>query len=73
MAMHEVLTETGARTKVLLACLRDVPSMVALARQGIDCFTLGPAVAEQLFADELTAAAVRTFEDAAAGRSPTAV
>ena len=64
LAMHELLTATGARTKVLLASIPDVPAMVALARHGVDCFTMAPAVAEQFFADELTAEAVATFEDA---------
>ncbi len=64
LAMHEVLAATGSRTKVLLASVRDLPSMVSLARRGVDCFTMGPAIADQLFADELTAAAVETFEQA---------
>lgn len=68
LAMHEVLAGTG--TRVLLASIRDVPSMVGLARAGIDCFTMAPPVAEQFFADELTAAAVRTFEDAARAGAP---
>ena len=65
LAMHELLTATGSPTKVLLASIPDVPAMVTLARHGIDCFTMAPAVAEQFFADELTAQAVATFEDAA--------
>jgi transaldolase len=40
--------------------------MVNLARHGVDCFTMAPTVAEQFFADELTAEAVRTFGDAVA-------
>jgi TalC/MipB family fructose-6-phosphate aldolase len=64
-AMQEVLAATGASTKILLASIRDVASMVALARRGIDCFTIGPPVAEALFAEHLTAAAVAAFEDAA--------
>jgi TalC/MipB family fructose-6-phosphate aldolase len=64
-AMQEVLAATGASTKILLASIRDVPSMVALARRGIDCFTIGPPVAEAFFAEHLTAAAVAAFEDAA--------
>jgi transaldolase len=64
LAMHELLTATGSSTKVLLASIPGVPAMVALARHGVDCFTMGPAVAEQFFADELTADAVRTFEQA---------
>jgi TalC/MipB family fructose-6-phosphate aldolase len=69
-AMQEVLTATGASTKILLASIRDVPSMVALARRGIDCFTVGPPVAEAFFAEHLTAAAVAAFEDAARETSP---
>lgn len=64
VAMQELLAATGGRTKVLLASVRDVPSMVALARRGVDCFTMAPAVAEQLFTDELTAQAVNVFEEA---------
>ena len=62
--MHEVLTATDSTTRVLLASIPDVPSMVALARQGVDCFTMAPAVAEELFTDELTAEAAATFEKA---------
>jgi TalC/MipB family fructose-6-phosphate aldolase len=64
-AMQEVLTATRASTKILLASIRDVASMVALARRGVYCFTIGPSVAEALFAEHLTAAAVAAFEDAA--------
>lgn len=64
LAMQEILART--RTKILLASIRDVPSMVALARHGVECFTFAPAVAHEFFADELTAEAVRVFEEAAA-------
>jgi transaldolase len=64
VAMHEVLVATGSTTKVLLASIRSVPDMVALARHGVDCFTMAPVVAEQFFTDPTTAAAARTFEDA---------
>jgi TalC/MipB family fructose-6-phosphate aldolase len=66
LAMHELLAATGGPTKVLVASVREVDSMVELARHGVDCFTFGPAVAAQFFADELTAAAVLEFEEAAA-------
>jgi transaldolase len=62
--MQDVLRATGSSTKILLASIRDVQSVVQLARRGVDHFTLGPAVAEQLFAEELTDRAVQTFEDA---------
>jgi TalC/MipB family fructose-6-phosphate aldolase len=64
LAMHQLLVATGSPTKVLLASIRDVPAMVQLARHGIDRFTMAPAVAEQFFADELTAEAVEAFENA---------
>lgn len=64
VAMHEVLVATGSTTKVLLASIRSVPDMVALARHGVDCFTMAPEVAEQFFSDPTTAEAARTFEDA---------
>jgi TalC/MipB family fructose-6-phosphate aldolase len=63
-AMQEVLRATGSTTEILLASIRDVPSMVALARVGVRHFTMAPAVAEQFFTDDLTAAAVTAFEDA---------
>lgn len=66
LAMHELLTATGGPTKVLLASVRDVDSMVALARAGVEHFTFSPAVAEAFFTDELTAAADRDFEAAVA-------
>jgi TalC/MipB family fructose-6-phosphate aldolase len=73
LAMHEVLTATGSSTKVLLASIPDVPAMVRLARHGVACFTVAPAIAEQFFADELTAEAVTTFEEAVreSSRPPT--
>ena len=64
VAMHEVLVATGSTTKVLLASIRSVPDMVALARHGVDCFTMAPDVAEQFFTDPTTAEVARTFEDA---------
>ena len=64
LAMHELLTATGSTTKVLLASIPDVPSMVALARHGVDCFTMAPAVAHHFFTDPTTAAAADTFEEA---------
>jgi TalC/MipB family fructose-6-phosphate aldolase len=62
--MQQVLRATGSTTEILLASVRDVPSMVALARTGVRHFTMAPTVAEQLFTEELTAGAVTAFEDA---------
>jgi TalC/MipB family fructose-6-phosphate aldolase len=63
-AMHQVLSATGSPTKILVASIRDVTSMVTLARRGVDCFTMGPEVAEGFFAEQLTATAEQSFEDA---------
>jgi TalC/MipB family fructose-6-phosphate aldolase len=63
-AMHEVLVASGGPTKVLVASIPDVASIATLARRGLDCFTMAPTVAESLFADELTAEADATFEQA---------
>ena len=62
--MHEVLRATGSTTEILLASIRDVASMVTLAQVGVRGFTMGTAVAEQFFTDELTAQADAAFEDA---------
>lgn len=64
LAMHELLSATGSPTRVLLASIPDVASLVVMARHGVDCFTMAPSVAEELFLDELTAQAVETFEQA---------
>jgi transaldolase len=66
-AMQELLHATGSTTKILLASVRDVSSMVTLARRGVDCFTMGVPVAEAFFDDELTAEAVVRFDDVVAG------
>jgi TalC/MipB family fructose-6-phosphate aldolase len=64
VAMQEALAATGSPTRILLASIRDVASVVELARHGVAHFTLGPAVAEKLFTDDRTARAVQVFEDA---------
>jgi transaldolase len=69
-AMQEVLSATGSTTKILLASIRDVTSMVTLARRGVHCFTMGPDIAEGFFAERLTATAVQDFEDAVRTMSP---
>ena len=60
--------QTDAKDKTLYA-LRDVASVVRLARAGVGAFTVAPAVAEAFFTEQLTATAVTTFEDAVAATS----
>jgi TalC/MipB family fructose-6-phosphate aldolase len=62
--MHRVLATTQGRTRVLVASIPDVSSVVELATLGLDSFTMAPSIAEQFFTDELTAEAVETFEEA---------
>jgi TalC/MipB family fructose-6-phosphate aldolase len=66
VAMHEILTATGSATRVLLASIRDTSSVVAFARHGVGHFTMKPVLAEEFFADDLTAQAARDFEEAVA-------
>ncbi|MBU2670239.1 hypothetical protein KOI35_42735 [Actinoplanes bogorensis] len=69
VAMRELLAATGSATRILLASIPDTAAIVTLARRGVDCFTMAPAIAEQFFADELTAEAVQTFEQAVTATS----
>ena len=64
--MQELLTASGSATRVLLASIRDLSSVVALARHGVTHFTMKPGLAEEFFTDDLTAQAVRDFEKAIA-------
>lgn len=62
LTMHRTLAAAHRATEVLVASVRDVETVVALAQQGVACFALQPEVAEQLFQEPLTAAAVEVFE-----------
>jgi transaldolase len=66
--MARALRQHGSATRVLVASLRGPADVVRLAAEGLDTFTLAPAHAEALFADELTEAAIDAFEAAAEGR-----
>jgi transaldolase len=65
LAMHDILLTTASTTRLLTASLRSADIVVDLARQGLDTFTFGPAVAEQLLASDLTDAAAADFHRAA--------
>ena len=51
----------------LIASLRSAQQMVDIAEIGHDCFTIAPAIAQDLFHNELTEAAAQEFERAAKG------
>lgn len=65
VAMHEILANTGSGTRLLTASIRSAQIVVDLARRGLDTFTFGTAVAEELLASELTAGAAADFQRAA--------
>lgn len=64
LRMQALLRGTG--TRVLVASVRDAAQVVDLAALGVDAFTVGPEVAEQLLGEPLTDAAVIEFTRAAA-------
>ena len=67
--MQEIVDGLGVETRVLVASIRDVDSMAALACKGCDTFTFSPAIARKLFEEPLTDAAAADFEKAARSRA----
>ena len=65
ITMQEVVEGMDAETRILVASIRDVKSMVTLATSGLDTFTFSPEVARALFDEPLTDAAAAAFEEAA--------
>ncbi|MCK9997396.1 MAG: transaldolase [Candidatus Krumholzibacteria bacterium] len=65
LTMHNILSGTGSQTRLLTASLRTAEQVVDLAAKGLDTFTFGPAVADQLLVSDLTAAADADFQRAA--------
>ncbi len=64
--MLAILATAGGSTRLLVASLRTADDVASLAAAGMNTFTFGPAVAEELFADPLTGEAAESFEAAAA-------
>jgi transaldolase len=65
VAMHDLLTRTGATTRLLTASLRTAKQVVDLAVRGLDTFTFGTKVAAELVASDLTSTAAVDFQRAA--------
>ena len=63
--MQEILRGTGAATRLLTASLRSAAVVVDLAARGLDTFTFGTAVAEELLTSNLTSTAASDFQRAA--------
>jgi transaldolase len=66
LAMREILTRTGAPTRLLTASLRSAQQVVELAAQGLNTFTIGPGVVRELLESGMTTAAAAAFQRAAA-------
>lgn len=63
--MKSILDGCGAETRLLVASLRTADQVIQLAAQGLDTFTFGPQVAEQLLNEKLTTDAAADFQRAA--------
>jgi len=63
--MQRVIEATGSDLQLLVGSLRTPEQIVELAYAGVRRFTMGRAVWEQFFEDELTAASVAQFEELA--------
>jgi transaldolase len=66
--MQRCVEGVGSPLRLLVASLRSTDDLARLAAEGLDTFTISPAIAEALFAVEPTEAAAAQFErDALAG------
>ncbi len=54
--------QAGAALRLLVASLRSAEDLARLAAEGLDTFTISPAIAAELFAVEPTLAAADQFE-----------
>jgi transaldolase len=67
VAMQRCLRGTGSSVRLLVASLRNAETLSRLAAEGLDTFTLSPAVAAELFGSAATDAAAAQFERDALG------
>jgi len=65
LKMQNILTGSGADTRLLVASLRSADQVIELAAQGLDTFTIGAAVARELLTEKLTDTAAADFQRAA--------
>ena len=67
ITMQRCLQALGSTTRLLVASLRSASDLPRLAAEGVDTFTISPAIAEDLLQVEATEAAALQFELDAAG------
>jgi transaldolase len=65
VAMQQMIDRLGSPTRVLVASIRQLSDLTALARQGLDTFTLLPHLVEELLANPQTLKATADFEEKA--------
>lgn len=65
-AMQRMIEASGSKLEILVASLRTPKDAARLAEIGVTHFTLAPQVWDMFYDDELTAAAVESFEAASA-------
>ncbi|MGF1536274.1 MAG: transaldolase family protein [Elainellaceae cyanobacterium] len=64
-AMQRSLTALSSETRLLVASIRQVADLTTLTQQGLNTFTISPAIAQALFSVPLTEKAAADFEAAA--------
>ena len=64
-AMQQMITHTGGSTRLLVASIRQLSDLTALARNGCDTFTLLPGLVEELLNNPQTLKAAADFEEKA--------
>ncbi len=64
-AMQRSLTALNSDTRLLVASIRQVADLTVLSQQGLNTFTISPAIAQALFSVPLTEKAAADFEAAA--------
>lgn len=67
ISMQKGLNGVKSSTKLLVASIRSIEDLTALAQNSLDTFTVSPAIAEQLFHVDATTDAALAFEKAAQG------
>ena len=63
--MQQILATSGRQTRLLVASIRTADDLAVLAAAGMNTFTFGPKIAEEMFGDPLTSEAAAAFEKAA--------
>ena len=64
-AMQDILNTSGRQTRLLAASLRSANDLAVLAAAGMNTFTFGPKITEEMFSDPLATEAAAEFERAA--------